>query len=73
MFPVEVRYLGVGACIALSTIIAGAILPIPTLAWVGNTDGASYPLMIMMGLSGLATLCGALWLIRSSTKPVVGP
>lgn len=71
MFPVEVRYLGVGASIALSTIIAGAVLPIPTLAWVGNTGGASYPLMVMMGLSGLATLSGALCLIRSSASPAV--
>lgn len=70
MFPVEARYLGVGSCIALSTIIAGAILPLPTLAWVGEVGGASYPLMVMMGLSGLATLSGAVWMLRSTRASV---
>jgi hypothetical protein len=62
LFPVEFRFLGVGVCIAVSGVIAGAVLPIPVLAWVGKTGGSSLPLMLMVVVAGLATVAGALWL-----------
>ncbi|GAA0251415.1 MFS transporter [Actinomadura nitritigenes] len=62
LFPVEFRFIGVGVCIALSGIIAGAVLPIPALAWVGETGGSSVPLMLMVIVAGLATVAGWVWL-----------
>lgn len=62
LFPVEFRFLGVGVCIAVSGVLAGAVLPIPVLAWVGETGGSSTPLMLMVVTAGLATVAGALWL-----------
>lgn len=62
LFPVEFRFLGVGVSIAVSGVLAGAVLPIPVLAWVGKTGGSSLPLMLMVVVAGLATVVGALWL-----------
>jgi MFS transporter, MHS family, shikimate and dehydroshikimate transport protein len=62
LFPVEFRFVGVGVCIAVSGIIAGAVLPIPALAWVGKTGGSSVPLMLMVIVAGLATVAGWIWL-----------
>ncbi|QYC42080.1 Proline/betaine transporter [Nonomuraea coxensis DSM 45129] len=64
MFPVEVRYLGVAVAIAASALVGGALLPLPTLAAVGAYGGSPVPLMVMMGLSGLATTVGGLLLPR---------
>lgn len=68
MFETEIRYFGVAACIALSGVIAGALLPIPALAWVGQANGSSAPLMVMVVVAGLATVCGALWLRRDNAR-----
>ncbi|MGI5273097.1 MFS transporter [Nonomuraea sp. CA-218870] len=65
MFPVEVRYLGVAVAIAASALVGGALLPLPTLTLVGAYGGSTVPLMVMMGLSGLATTVGGLLLPRT--------
>lgn len=75
-FPVNVRYIGVAASIALSALIGGALFPLPALTLVGANGGSSVPLMVMMAVSGLATTVGALILIRqrrrSATVSTVG-
>ena len=59
-FPVQVRYLGVAVTIAAGALLGGALLPIPALALVGEWDGSSAPLMIMMGFAGLCTTIGGI-------------
>lgn len=66
MFPVDVRYIGVAIAIAASALVGGALLPLGALAMVGASGGSSVPMMVMMGLSGLATTVGGL-MLRSRT------
>jgi MFS transporter, MHS family, shikimate and dehydroshikimate transport protein len=62
LFPVRFRFLGVGVCIAASGVLAGAVLPVPALAWVGRTGGSSVPLMLMVITAGCASVVGVIWL-----------
>lgn len=64
-FPVSVRYLGVAVCIAVSALIGGALLPLPTLTIVGATGGSSVPMVVMMMISGAATVTGGVLLRRA--------
>lgn len=70
-FPVNVRYIGVAASIALSALIGGALFPLPALTLVGLSGGSSVPLMVMMAVSGLATTIGALILLRQSRHDIL--
>ncbi|WP_244461526.1 MFS transporter [Rhodococcus sp. ZPP] len=63
-FPVRVRYLGVSLSFAVASIIGGAVLPIPTLAWVAELDGSSMPLALTFLGGGILTVAGALWITR---------
>ncbi|TDD02570.1 MFS transporter [Nonomuraea deserti] len=65
LFPVEVRYVGVATVIAISALVGGGLLPLPTLAAVGSLGGSPVPMMTMMGLSGLATTIGGVLLHRN--------
>jgi MHS family shikimate/dehydroshikimate transporter-like MFS transporter len=65
-FPVSVRYLGVAVCIAVSALIGGALLPLPTLAIVGATGGSPMPMAVMMMISGAATVTGGVLLRRAA-------
>ncbi|WP_141585481.1 MFS transporter [Actinomadura sp. WMMA1423] len=68
LFPVEVRYLGVAVAIAVSTLVGGGLMPLAALAAVGHYDGSPVPMMVMMGVAGLATLVGGVRLQRSRPR-----
>ncbi|WP_354563307.1 MULTISPECIES: MFS transporter [unclassified Rhodococcus (in: high G+C Gram-positive bacteria)] len=68
LFETKVRYMGVAVTIAASALIGGAILPLPTLALVGQTDGSPVPMMAMMVLSGIATTIGGVLLRRHNSR-----
>jgi len=69
LFPVEVRYLGVGVTITISVLIGGAVLPLPALALVGTTGGSVVPMIAMIVIAGVATTIGGIMARRLGGAP----
>jgi MFS family permease len=69
-FPVRQRYLGLSVSFALASVIGGAVLPIPALAWAERLGGSTLPLALIFLLGGVLTVVGALWTTR---LPTFGP
>jgi hypothetical protein len=65
-FPVEVRYTGVSACLQLSAVLGGGLLPIMATWLVGRSGGEYWPAAALMVLAGAVTVIGA---SRSYTRP----
>lgn len=61
-FPVRLRYTGVSFSFAISSVLGGAVLPIPALYFVERMGGSSLPLALVLAVSGLATVAGVLLL-----------
>jgi hypothetical protein len=68
LFPVKVRYVGVAVGVSLSVLIGGAVLPLPSLALVGATGGSTTPMIVMMVISGAATIVGGTWAYRTRSS-----
>ena len=63
-FPVRLRYFGLSFAFAIASVIGGAILPIPALAWAESLGGSTMPLALIFLLGGLCTVVGSLWTMR---------
>jgi MFS transporter, MHS family, shikimate and dehydroshikimate transport protein len=63
-FPVRLRYFGLSFSFAVASVIGGALLPIPALAWAEEMGGSTMPLALIFALGGLCTVVGALWTVR---------
>jgi MFS transporter, MHS family, shikimate and dehydroshikimate transport protein len=63
-FPVRLRYFGLSFAFAIASVIGGALLPIPALAWAEQLGGSTLPLALIFLLGGLLTIVGALWTMR---------
>jgi MFS family permease len=63
-FPVRLRYFGLSFSFAIASVIGGALLPIPALAWAEDLGGSTMPLALIFLLGGLCTVAGALWTMR---------
>jgi MFS family permease len=65
-FPVELRYTGVSACLQLSAVLGGGLLPILATWLVGRSGGEYWPAAALMILAGAITVIGA---SRCHTSP----
>lgn len=63
-FPVRLRYFGLSFSFAIASVIGGALLPIPALAWSEALGGSTLPLALIFLLGGLLTVAGSLWTMR---------
>lgn len=63
-FPVRLRYFGLAFSFAIASVIGGALLPIPALAWAESLGGSTLPLAVIFLFGGLCTIAGALWTMR---------
>ncbi|MFD2420080.1 MFS transporter [Amycolatopsis pigmentata] len=63
-FPVRLRYFGLSFAFAVASVIGGALLPIPALAWAEYLGGSTLPLALVFMLGGALTAAGALWTKR---------
>jgi MFS transporter, MHS family, shikimate and dehydroshikimate transport protein len=66
-FPVRLRYFGLSFAFAVASVIGGAVLPIPALAWAEDLGGSTFPLALIFLLGGVLTVVGALWTRRLPT------
>lgn len=63
-FPVRLRYIGLSFAFAIASVIGGALLPIPALAWAESLGGSTLPLALTFLLGGVLTVIGSLWTMR---------
>ncbi|MFJ8816544.1 MFS transporter [Amycolatopsis thermoflava] len=63
-FPVRLRYTGLSIAFAVASVLGGAVLPIPALAWSERLGGSTLPLALVFLVGGLCTVGGALWTKR---------
>jgi MFS family permease len=63
-FPVRLRYTGLSFAFAIASVLGGAVLPIPALAWSEHLGGSTLPLALVFLFGGLCTIVGALWTMR---------
>lgn len=63
-FPVRLRYFGLSFAFAIASVIGGALLPIPALAWAEDLGGSTLPLALIFLLGGVLTIAGSLWTMR---------
>lgn len=63
-FPVRLRYFGLCFAFAMASVVGGALLPIPALAWAEKLGGSTLPLALAFLLGGVLTTIGALWTSR---------
>lgn len=63
-FPVRFRYFGLSISFAIASVLGGALLPIPALAWAESLGGSTFPLALIFMLGGLLTIVGSLWTMR---------
>lgn len=63
-FPVRLRYFGLSFAFAVASVLGGALLPIPALAWAEELGGSTMPLALIFLLGGAMTVLGALWTMR---------
>jgi MFS transporter, MHS family, shikimate and dehydroshikimate transport protein len=68
-FPVRLRYFGLSFSFAVASVLGGALLPIPALAWAEELGGSTMPLALIFLFGGLCTVAGALWTIRLPRDP----
>ncbi|HEY2203373.1 MAG TPA: MFS transporter [Pseudonocardia sp.] len=68
-FPVRLRYFGLSFSFAIASVLGGALLPIPALAWAEALGGSTVPLALIFLLGGVLTSAGALWTLRLPTFP----
>jgi hypothetical protein len=58
-FPVELRYTGVSACLQLSAVLGGGLLPILATWLVGRNGGEYWPAAALLVAAGAVTVIGA--------------
>ncbi|HVW42090.1 MAG TPA: MFS transporter [Amycolatopsis sp.] len=63
-FPVRLRYTGLSLAFAVASVLGGAALPIPALAWSERLGGSTLPLALVFLFGGVCTVVGALWTKR---------
>ncbi|MFJ8812975.1 MFS transporter [Amycolatopsis thermoflava] len=63
-FPVRLRYTALSLSFAVASVLGGAVLPIPALAWSERLGGATVPLALVFLFGGVCTVAGALWTRR---------